>query len=57
MKKEQGGLRIRYLEMMNQSLLMKWMWSWLSTDNWWKEATLGIGPTYRPWDDGAASPF
>jgi hypothetical protein len=56
--KEIGGLSIRDLEQMNISLLMKWMWQWVSLDNiWWKETIITSSPHIRPWEMAQASPF
>jgi hypothetical protein len=33
--KHLGGLGVKDLAKMNQSLLLKWMWQWLDTTNAW----------------------
>jgi hypothetical protein len=56
--KELGGLRVQDLEQMNKSLLIKWMWQWVSTEQvWWKEATVTSGPHIRPWEMAQMSTF
>jgi hypothetical protein len=43
---------------MNKSLLMKWMWQCVSTDDaWWKEATITPDRQVRPWEMVQPSPF
>jgi hypothetical protein len=57
MSKRIGGLGIRDLRIMNQSLLAKWMWQWLNHDRWWKEVTTTEDEAYRPWENKHASLF
>jgi hypothetical protein len=43
---------------MNNSLMLKWMWQWISDkQDWWKEATPTPGPHIRPWEMTNTSPF
>jgi hypothetical protein len=56
--KELGGLGVRDLEQMNKSLLIKWMWQWVSTEHaWWKEATITLGTHIRSWEMTQISAF
>jgi hypothetical protein len=57
MSKEYGGLGVKDLHIMNKSLLAKWIWFWLTTNNWWKEATPHCTLMYIPWEDASASIF
>jgi hypothetical protein len=57
MSKQNGGLGIRDLHIMNQSLLVKWMWQWFNQDRWWKEVTRIADEAYRPWENKHASLF
>jgi zinc-binding in reverse transcriptase len=57
MSKHNGGLGIRDLHVMNQSLLAKWMWQWFNQDRWWKEVTITEDEAYRLWENKHASLF
>jgi hypothetical protein len=57
MSKHNGGLGIRDLHVMNQSLLAKWMWQWFNQDRWWKEVTVTEDEAYQPWENKHASLF
>jgi hypothetical protein len=54
-KKE--GLRIRDLHIMNQILIVKWMWQWFTQDKWWKEVIITNNEAFRPWKNKHASLF
>jgi hypothetical protein len=57
MSKECRGLGVKDLHIMNKSLLAKWTWFWLTTNNGWKEATFHCTLVYRPWEHASASMF
>jgi hypothetical protein len=49
--KELEGLGVKDLVCMNQTLLLKWMWQWIDSDNaWWKEASQVPAIHIRPWE-------
>jgi hypothetical protein len=57
MSKIIGGLGVKDLYIMNQSLNVKWMWQWMTTKKWWKEATPVCSQTDKPWELQDASNF
>jgi hypothetical protein len=57
MSKNNGGLRVKDLEIINKALLIKWMWLWTNTDGWWEEETMNTGNNLRPWEINGLSAF
>jgi hypothetical protein len=46
MSKKKGGLGIRSMYIMNQSLIVKLMRQWLTRDKWWKDITITDDETF-----------
>jgi hypothetical protein len=55
MSRKNGGLGVRDLHAMNQSLIAEWIWQWLTHDKWWKETTPSIDEVYKLWKDKQTS--
>jgi hypothetical protein len=50
MSRSFGGLGVRDLSIMNQSLIAKWVWQWVTAAKWWKETIQLSYPSEKPWE-------
>jgi Reverse transcriptase (RNA-dependent DNA polymerase) len=50
MSRSFGGLGVRDLSIMNQSLIAKWVWQRVTAAKWWKETIQLSYPSEKPWE-------